>query len=334
MVMDAAPTNSYVTEGPGGDQLEREDLSDVIARIDPDETPVYSNMDKGSCDAILTEWGVQELAAVDVANKQPEGYEAAFDAVTPPVRFNNYCQILARTFVVSRTMNTGVDKAGRDREVAYQKILKGLEIRRDLDAILTLNAAKDGVDPRGLAGLPSWMTNGSAGTTGTLATGDGSNTYTPGTKRAISLALISAAMQDAYNDGGQPEIMYMTPGVKVQFSAIPMASSQVGNELQMTRARDAVFIGSVSMYLTDFGSLEIAVDRFIQDAGTDQHPIFGIDPNWVDCCNLPGANFTDDDYAKTGDNSKHGVTWEGTLRLEAPKAHFMVADIDPLAAPA
>lgn len=333
MVMDPAVANTFVAEGPGGAQGEREDLSDVIARIDPDEVPLYSNQEKGGCKAITPDWLVQELGAVDSANKQPEGYEATYDPVTPTVRFSNVCQILARTAAVSKTMDV-IDKAGRGREVAYQKVLKGLEIRRDLDAIISLNAAKDSIDPRGLAGLPSWITNGSAGaTTGAMPTGDGSNAYTPGTARAMSLDLIDDGMQQAYEDGGQPEILYMTPACKRTFSKIPDGTSLVGNELQMTKARDAVFVGSVSVYLTDFGILEIAVDRFLSVTSATQHSILGVDPSHVECCTLPESNFASENYAKTGASFKFGVDWEGTLKVDAPKAHFAVHDVNPALAP-
>ena len=42
---------------------QRESLSDVISRIDPDETPIFSNGKKETTKAVFHEWQVQELAA-------------------------------------------------------------------------------------------------------------------------------------------------------------------------------------------------------------------------------------------------------------------------------
>ena len=42
---------------------EREDLSDVIYRVDPDETPLFSNAKKETTKAIYHEWQIQELAS-------------------------------------------------------------------------------------------------------------------------------------------------------------------------------------------------------------------------------------------------------------------------------
>ncbi|MGI9293515.1 MAG: SU10 major capsid protein [Pseudomonadales bacterium] len=321
MVMDAALTNAFKASGPGNATGEREDLSDVIARIDPSEVPIYSNMRKGSCNAINTEWLVQELAAVDTANKQPEGFEASFDAVTPTVRFNNYTQILARTAVVSGTMDS-VNKAGRNREIAYQRVLKGLEIRRDLDAIISGDFAADGVDPRGLASMKSWITNGSLGATGTFPTGDGTDLGTAGTPRAFNdVAFIDTSMQEAYEDGGNPRIMYMSPAQKVAFSKIPSASI-AENRFNMTSVGEAKFIGSADIYLSDFGKLEVAVDRFMP---VDR--VYLVDPQYFECCTLPGRNFQTSPLSDTGDSEKHLVLWEGTIKASAPKAHAIIDDL-------
>ena len=321
MVMGAALANTFVASGPGNATGEREDLSDVIARIDPSEVPIFSNMRKGSCNAINTEWLVQELAAVDTANKQPEGFEATFDAVTPTVRFNNFTQILARTAVVSGTMDS-VNKAGRNREIAYQRVLKGLEIRRDLDAIISGAFAADGVDPRGLASMESWITNGSLGATGTFPTGDGTDLSGAGTPRAFDdVAFIDTSMQEAYEDGGNPRIMYMSPKQKVLFSKIPSASI-AENRITMTSVGEAKFIGSADIYLSDFGKLEVAVDRFMP---VDR--VYLVDPQYFECCTLPGRNFQTNPLSETGDSEKHLVLWEGTLKAQAPKAHAMILDL-------
>jgi hypothetical protein len=42
---------TYLTSNAVG---EREDLSDVITRIDPDETPIYSNLPKETASAVTT----------------------------------------------------------------------------------------------------------------------------------------------------------------------------------------------------------------------------------------------------------------------------------------
>ena len=150
---------------------EREQLADVIYRIDPDETPIFSALKKETSNGIFTEWQVQELAAA-ANNAVNEGADASFATPTATTRLGNYHQISVKAVAVSGTLDS-VDKAGRDKEMAYQKVLKSLELRRDIEkSIGDTDQARSGSDPRKSAGLTSWITNGSVGASGAFATGD------------------------------------------------------------------------------------------------------------------------------------------------------------------
>lgn len=321
MAMAAAIANTYRTTGAGSAVGQREDLSDTIDRIDPTDVPFYSNADKRSARAILTEWQVQELVP-PAKNAQPEGFDATFAAAKPTVRLGNYVQLAANSYIVSDTLDA-VTTAGRERESTYQALLKGLEIKRDVEYSLVGNQIKKGTDPRELASFTTWITNGSVGATGVMPVGDGSAAATPGTDRALTLAIISDAMQQAYLDGGKPTIMMMPTNLKVAFSklAYPAGNngSIVANEYTMSSVKEAVIIGSVSIFLTDFGRLDVVVNR-IMDAAQPK-AIFLIDPQYYDVATLPGRSFKKTSLAKTGSADKGMMEWEGTLRVTAPKAH-------------
>ena len=94
---------------------EREDLSDVITRIDPDETPIFSALKKETGNGVFVEWQVQELAAAVATNYQNEGADATYDTPTATTRLGNYMQISQKDAQVSGTLDA-VDKAGRDKE--------------------------------------------------------------------------------------------------------------------------------------------------------------------------------------------------------------------------
>ena len=108
---------------------EREDLSDVITRIDPDETPLFSNMEKIATKGITHEYQVQELASAVDNNANNEGADYSYSNPTPTTRLGNVHQIFVQAGSVSGTLDT-IDKAGRDRETAYVKVLKGIEQRK------------------------------------------------------------------------------------------------------------------------------------------------------------------------------------------------------------
>ena len=302
---------------------EREDLADVIYRIDPDETPIFSALKKETSNGIFTEWQVQELAAASATNYVNEGANATFATPTATVRFGNYHQISVKDVAVSGTLEA-VDKAGRDREMAYQRVLKSLELRRDIEkSIGDTDVARDASDPRKSASLTCWMTNGSVGSGGSFATGDGTDTITGGTDRALTLALIEDGMQDAWTDGGSPKMLVGSAQNRANFSDLSATGNLVSNDVNMTQAKATTYVGSTSVYLTDFGTLDVAPSRFM---GNDR--MFLIDPDFASLCTLQGRNFAEKDIAATGDAEKMQLITEWSLKVQAPKAHAVIYDLN------
>ena len=251
---------------------EREDLSDVITRIDPDETPIFSALKKETGNGVFVEWQVQELAAAVANNHQNEGADATYATPTATTRLGNYMQISQKDAQVSGTLDA-VDKAGRDKEVAYQKVLKGLELRRDIEKYLHSDTPRSGSDPRKAGTLSSWITN-------------------------------------------------VSPAKKAAFSDLN-SGSVATNQINYTAPREAAIVGSVSLYLSDFGQLDVVIDRFAED-----DRVYLLDSDYASICTLPNRNFTVQEMAKTGDSEKFQIITEFTLKVSAPKAHAAVYDLN------
>lgn len=301
---------------------EKEQLADVIYRIDPDETPIFSALKKETSNGIFTEWQVQELAAASGTNYVNEGADASIGTPTATTRLGNYHQISVAAVAVSKTLDA-VEKAGRDKELAYQKVLKSLELRRDIEkSIGDTDVARDGSDPRKSASLSCWITNGSVGATGAFATGDGTDAVTGGTDRALTLQLIEDGMQAAWEDGGNPKMLVASATNRANFSNLTTASNLVNNQVNMTQAKEVTYVGSTSVFLTDFGTLEVAPSRFL---GNDR--VFMIDPDFASLCTINGRNFAENQIAPTGDAEKFQIVTEWALKVQAPKAHAMILDL-------
>lgn len=301
---------------------EREDLSDVIYRIDPDETPLVSNSQKETTKGIFHEWQVQELAAAVDTNYVNEGADYSYANPSPTTRLGNYHQISVQAASVSNTLDV-VDKAGRDKETAYVKVLKGLEQRRDIEKSLFKNEARSASDPRKAAKLITWITNVDAPGDMAAATGDGSDTADlTGTAAALTLAKIDAAMLAAYTDGGSPNMLLMSPTNKQNFSGLS-SGSVATNQITMTAPKEASIIGSVSLYLSDFGELSVTVDRQCPNS-----EMYLIDTDYVCLGSLPGRMFSVSDVASTGDATKFAIVSEWTLIVKAPKAHAAVIGLN------
>jgi hypothetical protein len=321
-VMSPAPTNTYMeTSAPNV----REDLAPIIYQIDPVETPMVSLCTRTSSEQVTHEWLVQELyPAANVP--QPEGFTAGMSPAKVPTRLGNVCQILARTVAVSDTLRV-VDQVGQE-EYNRQMVLRGMEIKRDLELTITGETVKSVADPRTLAGFQTWCSNGSVGAgTGAFPTGNGTNGHTAGTLRDLTLNMVEDAIQGSWNSGGKPTTAIMSASIKRWFST--MTQGGTGNPLvgqnmyTYTRPEPATIIGAVAVFLSDFGPVDLVPDRYMP-----AHVIEIVDPNHLELCPLPQRDFIEEDYAKTGDNTQGGVVWEGTLSPTAPKAHACVWDLN------
>jgi len=302
---------------------EKEQLADIIYRIDPAETPIFSNVKKETSNGIFTEWQVQELTAASATNYHNEGATTSTAAATPTSRVGNYHQISKKVFATSGTLDA-VDTAGREREHNYQKVLKALELRRDIEkSIGDTDVARSGSDPRKSASLSCWITNGSVGAgAGAFATGDGTDTITDGDDRALTLALIEDGMQDAWTDGGNPRLMVASATNRANFSDLSASGNLVSNDVNMTAAKEVTYVGSTSVFLTDFGTVEAVPSRLM---GNDR--VFLIDPDFVSICTLNGRNFLEEDLAKDGDATTSHLVVEWALKPTAPKAHAGIFDL-------
>lgn len=302
---------------------QRESLSDVITRIDPDETPIFSNGKKETTKAVFHEWQVQELAAAVDTNYVNEGADFSYVNPSATTRLGNYHQISVQAAQVSGTLDA-VDVAGRDKETAYVKILKGIEQRRDIEKALFKNEARSSSDPRKAGKFLSYITNMELISASTTPAGTGADVSDmAGTNAALTLAKIDSAMKMAYDDGGQPDMMVVSPANKVAFSDLSSGSA-VTNQLHMTAnaPTDAIIIGSVSMYLTDFGTLNVVIDR--QAANTE---LLLLDKDHYSLGHLPGRMFSVSDVAPVGDATRFSIVSEWTLIMDAPKAHAAVVDL-------
>lgn len=301
---------------------QRESLSDVIARIDPSDVPLYANMKKETTKAINHEFLVQELAAAVDTNAQNEGADYSYTDPEALVRLGNIHQIATKAGSVSGTLDA-IDKAGRDRETAFVKVSKGLELRKDINKSFYKNEEKSSSDPRKCAKLPTWITNGSFPSDMAPATGDGTDQADfTGTARALTLAQIDAAMLAAYNDGGNPSMLLMSPVNKQNFSALS-SGSVATNQITMTAPKEATIIGSASVYLSDFNTLSVTVDRACPNS-----EVYLIDPEFVCMGTLSGRDMAVGDVAPTGDATKFFVQSEYTLIVKAPKAHAIIAGLN------
>jgi len=314
----ALPTNTFTTYSAAGN---REDLSDMIYRIDPTDTPFMTGIEKTKATAVLHEWQTQALAAVNTSNAQLEGDDASADATTPTVRLGNVCQISRKVPQVSGTQQA-VEHAGRDNEMAYQEMLKGLELKRDMEGILCgTNQAKNAGNAstaRVTASVLSWVkSNTSKGASGVdPSAADGTGSRTDGTQRVFTETLLKTVLQSIWNNGGKPDTI-MTGGFNKQ-----VFSTFTGRASPFEETKGKKITASVDAYESDFGTLKVVANRFSRprDVLVLQMDMWAI-------AYLNGRKMVSIPLAITGDSQRKEVLSEYALEARNEKASGGVFDL-------
>jgi len=313
----ALPTNTFSSYTAIGN---REDLSDVIYRIDPADTPFMSAVEREKASAVNHEWQTQALASVDTANAVLEGDDATTDAATPTVRLGNICQISDKVARVTGTQQA-VEHAGRDDELAYQEMLKGLELKRDMESILCgTNQAKNAgaaATARVTASVLSWIkTNTSKGASGSdPSAADGTGTRTDGTQRLFTEANLKTVLQSVWNNGGKPDVV-MTGGFnKQQFSTFTGRATPTED----TKAKKIV--AAVDAYESDFGTIKVAPNRFMRS-----RDVLVLQTDMWAIAFLNGRKMVSVNLAKTGDSERRQILSEYSLVSRNEKASGGVFD--------
>ena len=301
----------------------REDLSNVIYNISPEETPFISNVSRENVKNTYFEWQTDALDAASSSNAALEGDDiSSFSAVTPTARVGNYTQISRKDVIISGTLES-VDKAGRRSELTYQLAKMGAALKRDMESSLLANQAAvagNTTTARRTAGLPAWLTsNTDFGTGGADPTVGSTPTAarTDGTQRAFTETLLKEVIAEVWTSGGTPKMLMVGAFNKQAASAFSGIATKFRD---VPAGQQAQIIGAADVYVSDFGTVNIVPNRFqrARDA-------FVVDPEYASLAILRPIQQME--LAKTGDAEKRLMLVEYGLKVSNQAAHGIVADL-------
>ena len=313
----AQPTNTFDSYDAVGI---REDLSDIITNISPEETPFYTKSRKTTAKNTLVEWQTDSLRA-SAANAHIEGDDTTASAATATSRLNNRTQIFKNAVIVPDT-DEGLDKAGRAQEIAYQTLKIAAEQKLDIEKAMFDNNAKvagNSTTARELAGAPTWLTSNTdfGANEGADATGDGTDARTDETTTllAFSQSRFDGVMQSIWENGGNPDTVYLSA---FQMN-VALGFTGNNNQRSAVQAGDERVIKSLAVYVTPWGTVE-----FVPSRENRSRDVFIMqDDMWEVAVLRPTKNV---ELAKTGDSSKRQVVTELTLCAKNEKANGIIAD--------
>jgi hypothetical protein len=265
---------------------------------------------------------------------QLEGDEYDFDAITPPVRVGNYTQIMRKDWIISNTQES-VDNAGKVEKRKYQKLKKGIELRKDVEFAMVANSASVAGATRIFGSLPSWLTTnvsrGATGANGGFSSGTGLTVAaTNGTQRAFTKVLLDGVMQSCYTSGGNVRHLVVSPYVKSVFVTF-MSDANVASFRYAADAGKNTIISNADVYEGPFGKVMVHPNRVMATSAAVARNAFLIDTEMLSFDWLRKIQ-EDKGLAKTGDADKGVIIGEGTLRVKNEKGLGVVADVFGLTA--
>lgn len=299
----------------------REDLSNKIAELFPDDCPFIDMIGRSTASNTYTEWQTDGLTAASATNYTIQGDDLTNDSRANTSRVGTHTQI-SKKVVGSSTTVEATTKAGRRSELARELMKAGRELRTDMELRSTGNyasvaaaAGTAGQTAGALAWLTSNVSRGGSGANGGFSAGIVA-AATNGTQRAYTETLLKGVLQSVWASGGNPKAV-ITNGTQKQTAA---AFSGLAQQRRETGNKRATIVAGADVYVSDFGEVQFVPSRFCS-----ARDALIVDPEYWDIATLDPMQTMD--LAKTGLATRKAVYTEWALRCLNQAASGVVADL-------
>jgi len=161
------PSAPTAKSGQGSAVSNREDLTNELAILSQEETPILSLASKGKASSTYTEWTVDSLAApVTVGVSEGSDVTSFSDQFADRARLGNYTQLMRRDFLVSNLQQATTSVGPANIAQAEAKAMRS--IKRDIEATIAsdneMTVENGAGTPYGMRGLGKWIQSGAQGT--------------------------------------------------------------------------------------------------------------------------------------------------------------------------
>jgi hypothetical protein len=200
------------------------------------------------------------------------------------------------------------------------------EMKRDMETAVMgtqIGVAGSNSVARKTAGLGAWIITNYLGAGSAPVMSGGAGNGTPGTAavagtlRAFTEALFKSAIQGVWVQGGNPKVAFMNASQKLVFSTFVGIATRYRD---VPAGKQAEIIGASDSYVSDFGSVDIIVDRFMPT-----NLVYVGDPEYVSLAYL--RPMSTEVMAKTADGQKRMLIVEWGLRVKSQYSWATVADL-------
>jgi hypothetical protein len=327
-----ALSNTYsptpnVTTVTGSSVGNREDLSDVLTILAPEDTPVTSLCAKAAAKSTFHEWTVDELATPNADGINEGSDVTSFtDKFAGRARLGNYTQKFRRDYLVS-DLQEAVTSVGPANIAQAQA--KGMrEVKRDIELSLCSNSDRQAEDGSGSSpyksrGLGDWID--SAGPSDVPAA------YRTPSGSIITSALTESSLNDSlgsiYSKTGEMGNLTLVANValrKVIANFTRLEGSTTATAYNVNEpAGDKKVTLSVSLFDSDFGMVKIVNANPACMPAAETNEGYILDPKYLGVGTLiPMGNTR---LENKGGGERGFVDCAATLVCNSPLAHGKIA---------
>jgi hypothetical protein len=322
------PSAPTAKSGTGSAVSNREDLSNELSILAPEETPILSLCGKGKASATFSEWTVDSLAAPATTGISEGSDVTSFsDKFADRARLGNYIQLMRRDYIVSN-LQQAVTSVG-PANVAQAEAKSMREIKRDIEATIASNnemTVENGAGtPYGMRGLGKWIQSTAQATNPVPAaylTPSGSIITS-----TLSESSFNTMIGSIFAKNGEMNSLTLVANVALRqlisnFTRATPASSGVTYHVNQDATSKQITL-SVNLYDSDFGLVKIVNGNPSCMPTGSTNVGYVLNPKYLGFNTLIPMGATR--LENQGGGERGFIDVAGTLCVKHPQAHGKIA---------
>jgi hypothetical protein len=322
------PSAPAAKTGTGSAISNREDLSNELAILAAEDTPILSLCGKGKATSTFSEWTVDSLASpVTTGISEGSDVTSFSDKFADRARLGNYVQLMRRDYLVSN-LQQAVTSVG-PANIAQAEAKSMREIKRDIEATIAsdneMTVENGAGTPYGMRGLGRWI----------QSTAQATNPV-PAAYRTPAGSIISSTISESsfnsligsiFSRNGEMNSLTLVANVALRqlisnFTRATPASAGVTYHVNQDATSKAITL-SVNLYDSDFGLVKIMNGNpGCMPTGTTNVG-YVINPKYLGFNSLIPMGATR--LENQGGGERGFVDVAGTLVCKHPQAHGKIA---------
>ena len=261
-----SPNAPAAKTGTGSAVSNREDLSNELQLLAPEETPILSLCSKGKANATFSEWTVDSLAApVTTGISEGSDVTSFSDKFADRARLGNYVQLMRRDYLVSN-LQQAVTSVG-PANVAQAEAKSMREIKRDIEATIAsdneMTVENGAGTPYGMRGLGKWIQDSAQATNAVPAayrTPELSIIESGNTSTTVTESTFNTLIGSIFSKNGEMNSLTLVANTALRTLISGFSRTLAASNGTYTVNQDATsktITLSVNMYDSDFGMVKI-----------------------------------------------------------------------------